>query len=153
MTHISAFMEAAIAEARLCTKDVPVGCVIVNEHGQVIARAHNQREELLDPAGHAEILALRQGAASIGDWRLSGCTLYCTLEPCPMCAEAIIQARLAKVVFGAWDAVAGAAGSTFNLFISGRSLPVPQVIGGILEEECRQMLLDFFAQRRRKQDE
>src|SRR6202042_953180 len=99
--------------------DVPVGCIIVM-NDQIIARGHNQKEELGDPTAHAEILAVRRAAEALGNWRLNRTTIYSTLEPCPMCAEAIIQARVAKLVFGAYDPKSGAAGSMFNLFCQGR---------------------------------
>lgn len=146
-------MEIAIKEALSCKIDVPVGAVILK--GQdVIGRGWNRREELNEPTAHAEILALRAAAESLKSWRLEGTTLYCTLEPCPMCAEAIIQARVGRLVFGAYDPISGATGSAFNLFVSGRSLPLPEVTGGIFEERCRNILLDFFRQRREaaKQD-
>lgn len=123
--------------------DVPVGCLILKDD-QVIARAHNRREETQDPTAHAELLALRAAADYQSSWRLSGCLLIVTLEPCPMCAEAIIQSRISTLVFGAYDQRAGACGSAFNLFVSGRSYPLPEIIGGIEEEECERMLADFF---------
>lgn len=150
MTNNSQLMYEAIGEAQKCTVDVPVGCLIVNRAGLVIARGHNQREELNDPSAHAEIVALRAAAASTGSWRLAGATLICTLEPCPMCAEAIIQSRVERVIFGAWDSVAGACGSVFNLFTGRQALPTPEVIGGILEEETRQLLVEFFRKRRKE---
>lgn len=137
------WLELAIEQAKLAGQDVPVGCVIVHD-GNVIAQACNQREGKQDPAGHAEILAMRQAATSLGRWRLTGCTIYSTLEPCAMCAEAMIQARVSRVVYGAYDPASGAAGSFFNLFVPGRIYPLPEVLGGISEETCRTLLIDFF---------
>lgn len=141
------FMELAVAEARDCGDDVPVGCVIVHQ-GNVIAIGANQRERAQDPCGHAEIVAMRKASEHLGRWRLHECTLYCTLEPCPMCAEAILQARVSRVVFGAFDHVYGALGSAFNLFAPGRPFPLPEVTGGVMEEECRVMIKEFFKRRR-----
>jgi len=137
------WMKIALTEAGLAHSDVPVGSIIV-QSGQLIARGHNRKEETNDPTDHAEIVALRNASRQIGSWRLDNCTLYTTLEPCPMCAEAIIQARISKLVFGAYDLLSGAAGSKFNLFVSGRIYPIPEVIGGILEEDCQNLLKEFF---------
>jgi tRNA(adenine34) deaminase len=141
------FMRMALAEAQGCGPDVPVGCVLVRE-GQVLARAGNQRERAQDPCGHAEIVVLRAAASALGTWRLDGSILYCTLEPCPMCAEAIMQARVGKVVFGAFDKMYGAMGSAFDLYVKGRPFPLPAVEGGVMEPECRQLVQDFFKRRR-----
>lgn len=141
------FMEIAIKEALACQIDVPVGALVV-KGDEIIGRGGNRREELNDPCAHAEMLAIKEASQTLKSWRLSGATIYCTLEPCPMCAEAIIQARLARLVFGAYDPISGATGSAFNLFVQGRSLPLPEVMGGICEERCRNILLDFFRQRR-----
>lgn len=152
MYNDALYMELALNEARQPSLDVPVGCIIVMEDS-VIARAFNLREQTNDPTAHAEILCLREAARSLSSWRLDGSTVYCTLEPCPMCAEAIIQARVGRVVFGAYDPISGAAGSAFNLFTKGRALPVPEVVGGILEERCRNLLLQFFQSRRNRTEE
>lgn len=128
-------------------KDIPVGAVIVH-NGQLICASGNRKEILNDVTAHAEIVALREAAAISGTWRLSGTTIYTTLEPCPMCAEAILQARVAKVVFGAYDPLSGALGSAFNLYGQKRIYPVPEVVGGILESECSNLLKEFFAQNR-----
>lgn len=146
-------MQMALQEAGKCTADVPVGALIIDEENgdQVVSTGFNQRELLNDPLGHAELIALRAAAKSLSKWRLQGLTLICTLEPCPMCAEAIIQSRIARVIFGAFDPVSGAAGSAFNLFQHRKALPVPEVIGGILEKECSQMLSDFFLAKRNRQ--
>ncbi|MBY0552628.1 MAG: nucleoside deaminase [Candidatus Obscuribacterales bacterium] len=145
------FMELAIKQALTCGNDVPVGSIVVFGN-EIIGRGFNVRERDNDPAGHAEILALREAAKVIGNWRLDGATLYCTLEPCAMCAEAMIQSRISRVVFAAYDPISGAAGSAFNLFVRGRALPLPEVIGGILEERCRAMILQFFHNRREEED-
>lgn len=137
------YMQKALQEACLAGEDVPVGAIVVHE-GNVIGIGRNERERHLDPAGHAEIVAMRQAAQTLKNWRLTGCTLYVTLEPCAMCAEALIQARISKIVFGAYDPRSGACGSAFNLFVPGRLYPIPEVIGGIMEEECKQLLTDFF---------
>jgi tRNA(adenine34) deaminase len=112
---------------------------------EVIGRGHNERETTGDPTAHAEIVALRQAAKALGTWRLAGVTLYTTLEPCPMCAEAIIQSRVSKVIFGAYDNVSGALGSKFNLFCAGRIYPIPEVLGGVEEQLCREILTNYFA--------
>ncbi len=137
------WMQQAIELAGRAGQDVPVGAVLVVD-GKLAAGGYNQREASGDPTGHAEIVALRQAATAAGTWRLNGATLYTTLEPCPMCAEAIIQCRVSKLIFGAYDPASGAAGSAFNLFVQGRIFPVPEVIGGVMEEQCRQLLVDFF---------
>jgi tRNA(adenine34) deaminase len=141
-------MKAAIQEAAKAGSDVPVGCVIIL-NDEIIASGYNQRESLKDPTAHAEIVAIKQAAALIGDWRLLNTVLYTTLEPCPMCAEAIIQARIPKLIFGAYDNYSGAAGSKFNLFCEGRIYPLPEVIGGIAELKCQKLLTDFFRQHAR----
>lgn len=147
MNQDALFMEIALKESQLCRTDVPVGVIIV-QNANIIGRGRNQREELKDPTAHAEILALRAAAQELGSWRLESCSIYCTLEPCPMCAEAILQSRISHLVFGAYDPVSGAAGSAFNLFVPGRSLPLPEITGGILEDKCRNVLLEFFKKRR-----
>ena len=141
------WMAFALEEALRAEEDVPVGCVIV-QNEQVIALSHNQREKSKDPTAHAEILALREAARIKLDWRLTGTTLYTTLEPCPMCAEAILQARVSRVVFGAYDSKSGALGSMFNLYCDGRIYPLPEVVGGIMEGPCKNVLVEFFVRRR-----
>ncbi len=143
------WMNIAIKEALLSGDDVPVGCIILLG-SEIIGRGHNERETTGDPTAHAEIVAIRQAAQAIGAWRLSGTTVYTTLEPCPMCAEAMIQSRVAKVIFGAYDNASGAVGSKFNLFCSGRIYPIPEVLGGVEEEACRQILVDYFAQKTKR---
>lgn len=145
-------MDAALAEARaaLASHDVPVGAVVLDATGQVIGRGRNEREATGDPTAHAEVVAVRAAAAVVGTWNLSGCTLVVTLEPCVLCAGAILAARIERVVFGAWDSKAGAAGSAVDL-LRERRLPhrVREVVGGVNEGECAALLLDFFAQQRR----
>jgi tRNA(adenine34) deaminase len=140
------FMKLALQEAHQSGDDVPVGCVIVQD-SEVIGSGHNEREAANDPTAHAEIVAIRQAAQKLGAWRLTGATLYTTLEPCPMCAEAIIQSRLSRVVFGAYDNVSGALGSKFNLFCAGRIYPIPEVLAGVEEQACRKTLVDYFARK------
>jgi tRNA(adenine34) deaminase len=140
------YMEQALQLARQTEEDVPVGAVIVH-NGSVIATGVNERERNLDPAGHAEIVAMRKAAQILNNWRLTGCRLYVTLEPCAMCAEAIIQARVSTLVYGAYDPRSGACGSAYNLFIAGRPYPMPEVIGGIMEAECKELLTEFFRSR------
>ncbi|MEM8947084.1 MAG: tRNA adenosine(34) deaminase TadA [Planctomycetota bacterium] len=144
------FMKQAYAEAQaaLASDEVPVGAVIVRE-GQVIAAAHNGREQLRDPTAHAEMVAITQAAAALNSWRLEGCTLYVTLEPCPMCAGAILQARISRVVYGAKDPKAGAVDSLFELLTDRRLNHRAEVTGGVMSDECGQMLTDFFAAKRR----
>lgn len=131
--------------------DVPVGCVIVKD-GQVIGRGRNRREERGDATAHAEVEAIRDACAHTGSWRLTGCTLYVTLEPCPMCAGGILSARIPELYYGAKDAGFGACGSILNLFEEDFRHH-PKIVGHILEEECAQLLQDFFAQVRKKSPE
>jgi len=135
------------AEQAMAEDEVPVGAVIVNE-GRVIASAHNQREQLRDPTAHAEMIAITQAAESMGDWRLQNCTLYVTLEPCPMCAGAIVQARIPVVVYGATDPKAGAVASLFRMLDDDRLNHRSQVIQGVLYERCGELLTRFFEQKR-----
>lgn len=128
-------------------KEVPVGAVVVHE-GRLIAAAHNQRESLNDPTAHAEMIAITQAAESLDSWRLIDCTLYVTLEPCPMCAGAIVQARIPKVIYGTTDPKAGACHSLFNITDDDRLNHRATVMGGVLQEECKAILQDFFAQQR-----
>ena len=143
-------MHEAIAEAALCheTGDVPVGALVIDAAGTVIGRGHNEREGRRDPTAHAEVLALRQAAETTGDWHLTGTTLVVTLEPCPMCAGAILAARVPRVVFGAWDEKAGAAGSLYDVLRDRRLPHRAEVFGGVLEPECASLLDAFFAERR-----
>jgi tRNA(adenine34) deaminase len=139
------FMLMAMVEARAAEADgdVPIGAVICHE-GQVIARAHNQKEYLDDPTAHAEILAITQAAAALGRWRLTGTRLYVTLEPCAMCAGAIVHARIDTVIYGATDPKAGAAGSLMNLLADERLNHQPEVVAGVLAEDCGEILAGFF---------
>jgi tRNA(adenine34) deaminase len=139
------FMREALALGQQAAEDgeVPVGCVIVHS-GKIIARGHNQRELLQDPTAHAEMIAITQAAAALGSWRLEDTTLYVTLEPCPMCAGAIIQARIPRVVYGADDPKAGAAGSVVDIFGAGLFNHDVEVIAGVLADESARLLSDFF---------
>ena len=143
------FIEQALAEARkaLASDDVPVGAVVVRD-GQIIGRGCNQREKLADPTAHAELIALTAAAAAIGHWRLEGCTLYVTLEPCPMCAGALVLARLDRLVFGAFDPKSGACGSLYNIPQDPRLNHRLEVTGGVLAEPCAELLREFFRRQR-----
>ena len=143
-------MRLALAEAEraLTHDDVPVGAVVLGPDGAVLGVGHNDREGAGDPTAHAEVLALRAAAAAAGEWRLSGCTLVVTLEPCTMCAGAIVLARVDRVVFGADDPKAGAAGSLFDLLRDRRLNWRPEVVRGVLAQECSTLLLAFFEGRR-----
>jgi tRNA(adenine34) deaminase len=143
------FMRRALAQASAAAEidEVPVGAVIAHE-GRVIAAAHNQREQLADPTAHAEMIAITQAAAALGSWRLLRCTLYVTLEPCPMCAGAIVQARMPRVVYGATDPKAGACGSLYHIASDRRLNHQAEVIGGVLADECAALLADFFQAQR-----
>ena len=141
-------MRQAIAEAADSGDDVPVGALILSAHGEVIARGHNEREADSDPTAHAEIVAIRRAAADRQDWRLEDCTLVVTLEPCVMCAGAIVAARIGRVVFGAWDARVGASGSLYDVIRDARLGAPAEVIGGVLEAECSAQLRTFFGARR-----
>lgn len=139
------YMQMALGEAQAAfdEQEVPVGAVIVH-NGSVIASAHNQRETLHDPTAHAEMIAITQAAEALGDWRLQNCVLYVTLEPCPMCAGAIVQSRLTAVVYGATDPKAGACHSLFTITQDDRLNHKAQVQGGVLETPCKTILQDFF---------
>jgi tRNA(adenine34) deaminase len=143
-------MGRALDEARRCadSQDVPVGAVVLDPTGRIVGRGHNQREALSDPTAHAEILALREAARVAGSWQLIGASLVVTLEPCVMCAGAAVLARIARVVFGAWDPKAGAAGSVWDVVRDRRLNHRPQVVGGIREAECAGLLNEFFAGRK-----
>jgi tRNA(adenine34) deaminase len=143
-------MRAALAEARaaLDSGDVPVGAAILDASGTVIARGRNRREADGDPTAHAEIVAIRAAARSVGQWRLDGLTLVVTLEPCTMCAGAITAARLSRVVFGAADPRAGAVGSLWDVVRDQRLAPVPEVIGEVLADECLNVIRRFFSEHR-----
>jgi tRNA(adenine34) deaminase len=140
------YMRMALALAREASDEgeVPVGCVITDGEGRVIGRGRNRREEKADASAHAEIEAIREAGNTLGSWRLDGCTLYVTLEPCPMCAGAIINARVPTLVYGAADAVSGSCGSVIDLFFE-RYGHRPKVLGGVLGEESAALLRDFFS--------
>ena len=142
-------MRLALAQARLAgPDDVPVGAVVLDESGAVITRARNRREADRDPTAHAEIVAIRQAAQSLGSWRLTGLTLVVTLEPCTMCAGAITAARRGRLVYGAQDPKAGAVGSLWDVLRDTRLNHQPEVVGAVLAAECGEVLRDFFAARR-----
>ena len=143
------WISEAIEEASLAPAhgDVPIAALVVHD-GRVIGRAHNERERHGDPTAHAEIVALRAAAAALGSWRVLDSTIYVTLEPCAMCAGAIVLARIPRVVFGAWDPKAGAAGSVLDILSEPQLNHSPDVLGGVLEDECAALLTDFFAERR-----
>ena len=136
-------------QASITGDDVPVGAVILNSLGEVIATGGNERELEQDPTGHAEIVALRKAAAALGSWRLDGHTLVVTLEPCPMCAGAIVQSRISSLVFGAWDEKAGAVGSVWDVVRDSRTLSKVEVSVGVMADECAQLMTDFFVGRRK----
>ena len=138
------FMQLALSEAKRSGDDVPVGAIIVNTDGEVIASGHNQKEAKHDASSHAEIEAIRAAGEKLGDWRLDNTTLFVTLEPCVMCAGAIVAARIQRVVFGAWDDKVGAAGSLYDILRDLRLGRPVEVTGGILETESREIILDFF---------
>jgi tRNA(adenine34) deaminase len=143
------FMRAAIGQAMMAEAngDVPIGAVIVFEN-RIIAKAYNQREQLQDPTAHAEIIALTSAAAAVESWRLNGCTIYVTLEPCAMCAGALVLARMDRLVFGCYDPKAGACGSLYNIVQDERLNHKLEITSGILQDECSALLSDFFARRR-----
>jgi len=144
MTHEERMQEAmTLAQEAMNAGEVPVGCVIVDGSGKIIGRGRNRREGDKRAIAHAEILAIEEACAAKGGWRLSDCSLYVTLEPCPMCAGAIINSRIGKVFFGARDSAIGACGSVINLFME-RFGHEPELVGGILEEQCRALLSKFF---------
>lgn len=138
----------AEADAAAAAGDVPVGAVVLGPDGEVLARRHNERELLADPVAHAELLAVRDASAARGGWRLDGCTVVVTLEPCPMCAGALVAARVARLVYGAADPKAGAAGSLYNLCSDPRLNHEVEVVAGVQDEECAGQLRAFFAGRR-----
>jgi tRNA(adenine34) deaminase len=144
------FMRLALREAEQARthEDVPIGAVVARD-GELLAAAHNERELRQDPTAHAEILALREAARVLGSWRVLDATLYVTLEPCAMCAGAIVLARIPRVVYGATDPKAGACGSVLDVLADARLNHRPEVLSGLLAPECGQLLSDFFASRRR----
>ena len=150
MTSPSAAIAAALEVARAAAAlgEVPVGAVVFSASGDVVASAHNEREALPDPTAHAEVLALRRAGAALGSWQLVGCTLAVTLEPCTMCAGALVLARVSRLVFGAWDPKAGAVGSLWDVVRDRRLNHRPEVIAGVREADCSALLAEFFAGRR-----
>ncbi len=145
------FMRVAIDQAEIAREngDVPVGAVIVHE-GRLIAKAYNQRQQLNDPTAHAEIIALTQAAEAVGSWRLDGCTIYVTLEPCTMCAGALVLARMDRLVYGCNDLKTGACGSLYNIVQDERLNHRLEVTSGVLEDQCRRQLQEFFTGRRQE---
>jgi tRNA(adenine34) deaminase len=144
------WMREAIADAHvaLATGDVPVAALVIAADGTVIGRGHNERELHQDPTAHAEVVAIREAARTTGDWHLTGATLVVTLEPCVMCAGAILSARIPRVVFGAWDEKAGAVGSVYDVLRDRRLNHTVEVVAGIEADSCATLLLDFFEARR-----
>ena len=146
-------MDIALEQASFSSTasgDVPVGAVVLDEVGRLVGIGSNRRELLRDPVGHAEIVAIKSAARALGRWRLDGCTIVVTLEPCAMCAGAIAQSRLARLVFGAWDEKAGAVGSVIDLIRDPRALQKIEVVPGVRQEECSNLLSNFFKERREK---
>ena len=143
-------MQAALSLARVAADkgDVPVGAIVVNETGEILGTGQNLREQSNDPTAHAEVIAIRQAAEKIGSWRLDDLTMVVTLEPCAMCAGAIAQSRVKRLVFGAWDEKAGAVGSIMDVIRDPRALTKVEVISGIMEKECSDVLSDFFNTKR-----
>ncbi len=144
-------MAKAIELARAAASasgDVPVGAIILNSDGEVIATGANQRELSHNPVAHAELIAIQKAASAIKNWRLDNCTLVVTLEPCAMCAGAIAQARIPRLVFGAWDEKAGAVGSQWDLLRDPRQLHKPEVIAGVMADDCAALLAEFFQDKR-----
>ncbi len=146
----AAAMYAAIEEARRAVSggDVPVGAVVLDPEGRIVGRGHNERERTTDPTAHAEVVALRQAAALAGTWRLDGHTMVVTLEPCVMCAGALVAARVSRLVLGAWDHKAGACGSVHDLVRDPRSLHQLEVVAGVLADQSGALLREFFDRRR-----
>ena len=143
------YMSLALSLAREAAEkgEVPVGCVVASGDGRVVGRGRNRREELKNAAAHAEMQAIEEACRTLGDWRLSDCSIYVTLEPCPMCAGAILGARIKNLCFGAKEPISGSCGSVINLFMESYGYS-PAIVGGILEEECAAVMRDFFRRRR-----
>lgn len=150
VARYESWVRRALVEARrsATSGDVPVGALVLDADGVELAAAHNAREALRDPTAHAEVLAVRAAAAVLGRWRLDRCTLVVTVEPCAMCAGAIAQSRLSRVIFGAWEPKTGAAGSVWDVLRDRRALHRPEVIGGVLADESAALMKEFFASRR-----
>ena len=143
-------MQAALSLAKVAADkgDVPVGAIVVNEAGEILGTGQNLREQSNDPTAHAEVIAIRQAAEKIGSWRLDDLTIVVTLEPCAMCAGAIAQSRIKRLIFGAWDEKAGAVGSVMDVIRDPRALTKVEVVSGIMEKECSQVLSNFFNTKR-----
>jgi len=139
------YMREALLEAEKAFRkgEVPVGAVVVKD-GEIIGRGHNLKETLKDPTAHAEMIAIREASKSLNNWRLNDCDIYVTLEPCPMCVGAIVEARIKRLVFGAFDVNMGACGSVFDIPRSDRLKGKIEIIDGIMEEECKNLMIDFF---------
>jgi tRNA(adenine34) deaminase len=149
MDDVSAMRAALVeAQAAAASGEVPIGAVVLDASGAVIAVAHNKREAGSDPTAHAEVMALRRAGAALGSWHLDGCTLVVTLEPCTMCAGALVLARVSRLVFGAWDPKAGAVGSLWDVVRDRRLNHRPEVTAGVSADECGSLIADFFEQRR-----
>ena len=146
----AAWMDRALvlAERAAAAGDVPVGALVVDRSGEVLAEGWNVREAVGDPTGHAEVVALRAASARLGSWRLEGCTLVVTMEPCPMCAGAVVLARVDRVVLGAWDPKLGACGSVWDVVRDRRATHRVEVVGGVREEQCGAVVRQFFATHR-----
>jgi tRNA(adenine34) deaminase len=143
-------MQAALSLAKVGADkgDVPVGAIVVNEAGEILGTGQNLRKQSNDPTAHAEVIAIRQAAEKIGSWRLDDLTIVVTLEPCAMCAGAILQSRIKRLVFGAWDEKAGAVGSVLDVIRDPRALNKVEVITGVMEQECSEVLSNFFNTKR-----
>lgn len=148
----SEYMATAVELARRAASegDIPVGAVVVSPGGEIVGRGRNRRRIEHDPTAHAEVVALREAAQNLGVWNLSGCTLYVTLEPCPMCAGALVQSRVSRLVYGCADPKAGACGTLYDITRDGRLFHRLKVVSGVMEGECRKILQDFFIECRRK---
>lgn len=144
-------MESALLEAEAAYKldEVPIGALVVDANGSIISKAHNIKESTSDPCGHAEILALQEAAKNLKNWRLKGCTLYVTLEPCPMCLSAALHARVERIIFGAYDAKGGAISLGYNLFKDKRVNHNCDVVGGVMHYKCSNLLSNFFREKRK----
>ena len=149
MEDLERYMLEALKEASLAASEdeVPIGCVIVKD-GEIIARAHNQRDKTNNPLGHAEVLAIKKASEILKDWQLVNCELYVTIEPCLMCAGAIIQSRIKRVIYGAPDLKGGAFGSSINVLDASNINHRPEIVKGILESECSQIIKDYFKSKR-----
>lgn len=150
MTTQEKYMQFALKEASKSAliDEVPIGCVIVKD-GKIIARGHNVRETTNDPLGHSELIAIRKASKKLSNWRLEGCDLYVTIEPCIMCSGAIIQSRIEHVYYGASDSKGGAFGSSINVLTAEKINHHPEIIGGILSEECSQIIKEYFKKKRK----